>query len=107
MKNRPIRLIALLLVVCLFGQVLARGQNGAASLSLTSLNGLDGFIEQVMNDWKVPGLAVAIVKDGKVVHSKGYGLRDVKKETQSHARYTLRHRVVFKGIHGHSARAPC
>jgi CubicO group peptidase (beta-lactamase class C family) len=42
------------------------------------LNGLDAAVEQVMKDWKVPGIAVAIVKDGKVVHAQGYGHRDVK-----------------------------
>ena len=31
-----------------------------------------------MKDWKVLGAAVAIVKEGKVILSKGYGLRDVK-----------------------------
>lgn len=31
-----------------------------------------------MSDWKVPGAAIVIVKNGKVVVSKGYGLRDVK-----------------------------
>lgn len=51
-------------------------QNGSAS---PNLNGLDGFVEQVMKDWKVPGVAVAIVKDGQVVYAKGFGFRDVKK----------------------------
>jgi CubicO group peptidase (beta-lactamase class C family) len=45
-----------------------------------TLNGLDGFVEQVMKDWHVPGIAVAIVKDGRVVYAKGFGYRDVKKE---------------------------
>ena len=31
-----------------------------------------------MKDWKVLGAPVAIVKEGKVILSKGYGLRDVK-----------------------------
>ena len=31
-----------------------------------------------MKSWGVPGLAVAIVKDGKVVLAKGYGLRNVQ-----------------------------
>lgn len=44
-----------------------------------SLEGLDTFIEQAMKDWKVPGLAIAVVQDGKAILSKGYGLRDVKK----------------------------
>jgi len=30
-----------------------------------------------MRDWKVPGLAMAIVKNGEVIFSRGFGLRDV------------------------------
>ena len=30
-------------------------------------------------DWKVPGFAVAIVKDDKIVFAKGYGVRDLGK----------------------------
>ena len=29
--------------------------------------------------WKVPGLSVAVVKDGKVVFKKGYGLTELGK----------------------------
>lgn len=39
---------------------------------------LDGYIQQGMKDWSIPGLAVAVVKDGKVVLMKGYGVRDIK-----------------------------
>src|SRR3954466_6473073 len=39
---------------------------------------LDSYIEQGMKDWSIPGLAIAIVKDGKVVIMKGYGVRDVE-----------------------------
>ena len=31
-----------------------------------------------MKSWGVPGLAIAIVKDGQVVLAKGYGLRNVQ-----------------------------
>ena len=41
-------------------------------------DGLDTWMAQVMKDWKVPGLAIAVVRDGKIVLSKGYGARDVK-----------------------------
>jgi len=37
--------------------------------------GLDGYVRQVMGDYEVPGLALAIVKDGKVVVARGYGVR--------------------------------
>lgn len=39
---------------------------------------LDAYIRKGMADWKIPGLAIAIVKDGKVVLMKGYGVRDVQ-----------------------------
>jgi CubicO group peptidase (beta-lactamase class C family) len=42
------------------------------------LDGYDQYVENAMKDWSVQGFAVAIVKKGKVVFAKGYGLRDVK-----------------------------
>ncbi|WPU94234.1 serine hydrolase [Mucilaginibacter sabulilitoris] len=39
---------------------------------------LDNYINQGIKDWNVPGLAIAIIKDGKVVVMKGYGVRDIK-----------------------------
>ena len=32
-------------------------------------------IQQGMKDWEIPGLAVAIVKDGKIVYEKGFGIK--------------------------------
>lgn len=40
---------------------------------------LDRWVERSMQAFEVPGLAVAIVKDGKVVVAKGYGVREVGK----------------------------
>ena len=37
--------------------------------------GIDGFVRAIMEDFEVPGLALAIVKDGKVIVAKGYGVR--------------------------------
>ena len=47
--------------------------------SKPGLDGFNSFVEETLKDWKVPGVAVAVVHDGKVIHSKGHGLRDVKK----------------------------
>lgn len=44
------------------------------------LDGLDEFINQAMKDWKVPGLALAVVEGDKVVLLKGYGYRDIEKQ---------------------------
>jgi len=40
---------------------------------------LDAYIEKARAEWSVPGLAVAIVKDGKVVLAKGYGTKELGK----------------------------
>ena len=38
---------------------------------------IDQYLTQVLADWPVPGFAVAIVKDDKVIFSKGYGVREL------------------------------
>jgi CubicO group peptidase (beta-lactamase class C family) len=41
------------------------------------LKELDAYYEQALIDWNVPGMAVAIVKNGEIILSKGYGTLDV------------------------------
>ncbi|MGH9766083.1 MAG: serine hydrolase [Blastocatellia bacterium] len=76
MRQRSVRLMTLLLMALLCAPAQLRAQDNAAP---ANFNGFDGFVEQVMKDWKVPGLAVAVVKDGKVVFAKGFGFRDAGK----------------------------
>ena len=33
-----------------------------------------------MKEWQIPGLAIAIVKDDKVIFNKGFGVRDINKD---------------------------
>lgn len=40
---------------------------------------IDAYAQKVREDWNVPGLAVAIVKDDKVIFAKGYGVREINK----------------------------
>ena len=51
-----------------------------AKESKAPLKGLDEFIQKAMDDYKCPGLALAIVQDGKVILSKGYGYRDLERK---------------------------
>jgi CubicO group peptidase (beta-lactamase class C family) len=37
---------------------------------------LDRYVNSALTDWQIPGIAVCIVKNGKVVTMKGYGVRD-------------------------------
>lgn len=54
-------------------------------LSVTSLSAqvltskqIDSVVEKTLTTFNVPGIAVAVIKDGKVIHSKGYGVRSIK-----------------------------
>jgi CubicO group peptidase (beta-lactamase class C family) len=51
----------------------------AALAAAQKLDGFDAFANQELHEWNCDGFAIAIVEDGKVILSKGYGLRDVKK----------------------------
>jgi CubicO group peptidase (beta-lactamase class C family) len=44
------------------------------------LKGFTEFAGKVMADWRVPGMAVGVVKDGEVVYMKVFGYRDVEKQ---------------------------
>lgn len=37
----------------------------------------DAYVESVRRTFEIPGIAVAVVKDGKVILSKGYGVRTI------------------------------
>ena len=39
---------------------------------------IDLLVSRALTSFDVPGIAVAVVKDGKVIHSKGYGVRSLK-----------------------------
>src|SRR5215470_6909980 len=64
----------------------AQGKKPAAAApastagSAAKLQGLDELASQAMKEWKVPGVAVAVVQDGKVVYAKGYGYRDLEQK---------------------------
>jgi CubicO group peptidase (beta-lactamase class C family) len=65
------------------GQARKKGSQSSIKVPAASkptLDGLDDFIAQTMKDWKVPGLAIAVVQDGKVILAKGYGYRDSEKK---------------------------
>jgi CubicO group peptidase (beta-lactamase class C family) len=77
MRIRFIRLLAVSLCLCLFATTAT-----AQPDPQRALRRIDSFIEKVMEDWHVPGLAVTVVKDSVVVLSRGYGLRDVEGELE-------------------------
>lgn len=41
--------------------------------------GLDNYVKKVMQTFNVPGISLSIVKDGKVLLTKGYGVKEIGK----------------------------
>lgn len=67
---RKLKNIWLFIVYCLLSTVYSISQPAFIKDSL------DKYVEREMKRWNIPGAAVAVVKDGKVVAMKGYGVKD-------------------------------
>lgn len=39
---------------------------------------IDSITEKALHAFNVPGIAVGVIKDGKLIHAKGYGVRSIK-----------------------------
>ncbi len=39
----------------------------------------DHFVEQVLKEWRVPGVAIAVIDENQTILTKGYGYRDLEK----------------------------
>src|ERR1700749_848675 len=54
---------------------LARAQNADRSKFIP--DSLDAYINRALTNWRIPGAAVCIVKDNKIVLLKGYGIKEL------------------------------
>lgn len=55
------------------------------------LNGFDAYVRKAVEDWDATGLAISVVKDGKLVFAEGYGVRDVEAggAVDEHTRFAI------------------
>jgi CubicO group peptidase (beta-lactamase class C family) len=72
MRSRIARYFSLVLTLLFASTVLP--QSGPPA-------NLDAYVARAMKTFDVPGIAVAIVKDGKMIFAKGYGVRKVGDST--------------------------
>jgi CubicO group peptidase (beta-lactamase class C family) len=49
----------------------------ANSFAQISEKQIDELVEKTIRNFDVPGISVAIVKDGKIIHAKGYGVKSI------------------------------
>ena len=73
----------------------ALAQTPAAATA--QLQELDAAIARAASEWEVPGLAVAVVKDGQVVFARGYGVRELGQPEPVDAAYAVRGRLDDQG----------
>jgi CubicO group peptidase (beta-lactamase class C family) len=71
MKNK----YGIILLFCLFQIHNSKAQTIATPISSRQI---DSVTELVLKTFNVPGIAVAVVKDGKLIHAKGYGIANLK-----------------------------
>lgn len=52
---------------------------------------VDVLVQKAMDKFNVAGVAVGIVKDGKIIHTKGYGLKSIatKKKVNEHTNFAI------------------
>ena len=67
--------IICLLLILISGAVTA--QNIQTDKYTEQIKEFDEYVEQARKDWNVPGLAIAIVKDNKILFTKGYGVKQL------------------------------
>lgn len=65
----------IIFAACLFATTQVSAQ--VASRSTFIRDSLDTYINRALTQWRVPGIAIGIVKDGNVVFMKGYGTREL------------------------------
>ncbi|QAA82468.1 serine hydrolase [Aequorivita sp. H23M31] len=64
-KNLNLSILLFFLNLSLFAQALSPSQ-------------IDSLVEKTMKTFDVPGMAVAVLKDGKIYHKNTYGIRSIK-----------------------------
>lgn len=75
--RRIFRVFAVLVLVSLLLTPSLYGKKAAGKINL---QGFSAFVEKMRKNYDVPGVALAIVKDGKTVFARGFGYRDVEKK---------------------------
>ncbi len=65
--------------ICVAMFMLVPFAKGAAQSADSALSGFDQYVSRAVKEWNAAGLAVAVVKDGKILFERTYGVREVGK----------------------------
>lgn len=81
---------ALVTILSVAGVGAARAQSGP-TVPAPDLRAFDRYVAQAARDWRVPGLAIAVVNDDSTVFARGYGVLDLTKPdlVDEHTRFAI------------------
>lgn len=74
MNTTQIRLIKIFLILSFAIPTIAVGKTVGSYFTLEKIETIDRFIDHSMAEQRIPGVAIALIEDGKIVHSKGFGI---------------------------------
>lgn len=61
-------------IITLFVVAFINAQQATPSFIKDSI---DSYVEKALREWKIPGLSVCVVRDGKIELMKGYGVKEM------------------------------
>jgi len=67
--------VCLFLIACIASVTIVHAQKINRTKFIT--DSIDSYINKAMTNWRIPGAAVCIVKDGKVVLMRSYGVKEL------------------------------
>lgn len=67
------------LLLLIFLPLLSFAQKKTDPSIAKKLQEFDAYVIKAQKEWEMPGLSVAIVKDGQIIFAKGYGVRELGK----------------------------
>jgi CubicO group peptidase (beta-lactamase class C family) len=65
-------------LLCVSLLLISNNANSQVKNLQSRLPVIDGYIDSIMKQWNIPGLALGIVYKDQLIYAKGYGFRDVE-----------------------------
>jgi CubicO group peptidase (beta-lactamase class C family) len=64
-----------LFLSCLLPGSMLKGQDNQDNRAI--LEDVEQYINKVRKEWKIPGMAVSVMKDGELIYAKGFGVKEL------------------------------
>jgi CubicO group peptidase (beta-lactamase class C family) len=81
--------------------VLAAGLNSSLRAQDAVAAKVDEYVKKEMQRQHIPGLSLAVVKDGQIILAKGYGLANVEHQVPVKPETIFPIRLNGQAVHGH------